>query len=148
MKKIFIFIIGLIGFQNAFAFSGLGNVFQKSSTTNSVVKSFQMNNNYQTFSNYSVSTTIENGTTIKEFINNSGLVFAVNWSGQMMPDIKALLGQYQPNSQNHSMGGLHSSLYKDANLVIYKTGNMRLNQGVAYVKDLIPTSFDLNNLKP
>lgn len=148
MKKILILLIGLIFFQNAFAIQGLGDVFQQQTTNNNLIKSLKMQNNYQTFLNYSVSITIENGTTIQEFINNNGLIFAVNWSGQMMPNLKELLGQYQSNSQNNSIKGLHSSLYTDANLVVYKTGNMRLNQGVAYVKDLLPINFNLNNLKP
>lgn len=148
MKKIILLILSFIIFPNAFALTGLGNTFSVGTYSSNTTKVLNANKSYQSFSNYSMQTTIENGTTIKEFINTNDIVFAVNWSGQIMPNLQQLLGQYNGTTQKNRLGGLHSSLYQDSNLVIYKTGNMRLNQGVAYIKDFLPPNFDVNILKP
>lgn len=148
MKKIILLILGFIIFSNAFALTGLGNTFQVATYSSNTTKILSANKSYQSFLNYSVQTTIENGTTIKEFINTNNIVFAVNWSGQIMPNLQQLLGQYNGTTKKGKLNGLHSSLYQDSNLVIYKTGNMRLNQGVAYIKDFLPPNFDVNILKP
>ena len=39
-------------------------------------------------------TTLPTGTRVREYVSESGTVFAVTWEGPFLPDLKALLGKY------------------------------------------------------
>ncbi|MEJ2362585.1 MAG: DUF2844 domain-containing protein [Gammaproteobacteria bacterium] len=90
------------------------------------------------------------GTTIKEFITPAGIVFAVTWSGPLMPDMQQLLGQYFTDyvnaaKQNH---GSHTHLdIHQAGLVVQAAGYMRAFSGIAYVPSLMPPGVTVAQLK-
>lgn len=55
----------------------------------------------QTSGNLVITTlTLANGTTVKEYANAGGVVFAVSWSGPGRPDLRELLGSHFDTMQN------------------------------------------------
>ena len=45
---------------------------------------------------------LDNGTRVQEFVTPAGLVFAVNWRGPVLPDLRALLGDYMGIFQRYT----------------------------------------------
>lgn len=81
------------------------------------------------------------GITIKEFVTNSGTVFAVSWQGPFMPDLQQLLGQYFSNYVNAARskrGGHHQLTLSQPGLVIHSQGHMRAFSGQAYLPSKLP----------
>ena len=66
-------------------------------------------------------TTLDSGTTVREYVDASGTVFAVSWSGPVLPDLKQLLGPYfdtlaAPRSNPHQRRG--QRMIKQSDVVI------------------------------
>ncbi len=80
------------------------------------------------------------GTTLREFVSPSGVVFAIAWRGPVMPDLKQAFGRYfdQYVASENKQGGLHHRLVSDSDLVVQSSGRMRLFKGKAYVPQLLP----------
>lgn len=90
------------------------------------------------------------GTTVREFINDSGKVFAVAWTGPLLPDFAQTLGKYFPqyaaNASAHRVGTRHFSL-QGTDLVVQSNGRMRAFFGTAYVPSLLPANFSVQNIQ-
>jgi hypothetical protein len=99
--------------------------------------------------------TTASGTLVREFISPAGVVFAVSWSGQSMPNLQQTFGAYftqfqaavqarraqQPHLHGHNHLDIHTS-----SLVVHAMGHMRQYFGVAYVPALIPTNVSISDL--
>jgi len=90
-------------------------------------------------------TTLEGGTTVREYINASGIVFAVSWSGPFKPDLKKLLDGYfdamVAESAKSPRAG-HSQLRVNRpDLIIISGGHMRAFEGKAYLPAAFPAGF-------
>jgi hypothetical protein len=87
--------------------------------------------------------TNDNGMRVREFLNRNGSVFAVSWSGPVIPDLRMLLGSsfasYIKELAAIKQPGTHRSLrLASAELVVESGGHMRAYSGRAYLPLLIP----------
>jgi hypothetical protein len=94
----------------------------------------------------------DSGVRVREFLNQGGVVFAVSWSGPVMPDLQALLGAhyaaYRAGLAALDHPGLHRSVrVASSTLVVESGGHLRAYAGRAYLPALIPagvTAADLH----
>lgn len=89
------------------------------------------------------------GVIIKEFLSNSGTVFAVSWQGPLMPDLKQLLGQYFNNyvtAAKNNRGGHNHLGIQQADLVVQSSGHLRAFSGFAYIPSLMPAGVTVEQL--
>lgn len=83
------------------------------------------------------------GTLVREYVSPAGKVFAVTWSGQFMPQMQQILGNYFSQytaalqAQPHRYGHRPLDL-RLPGLVIQTGGHMRAYSGRAYVPDMLP----------
>jgi hypothetical protein len=102
---------------------------------------------------YSIKETLlDNGTQVQEFVTPAGVVFAVTWRGPLLPDLRALLGDYLSLFQQHTeatrqagMRGGPVNLVQER-LVLRSSGRMGHFSGYAYVPSLVPTGLNINDL--
>ena len=92
------------------------------------------------------------GTRVREYLTRSGLVFAVSWSGPVVPDLRQLLGShydsYAKGLSALSHPGLRRSLRIASDKVIVESGgHMRAYSGRAYLPALIPPGVPLSELR-
>ena len=107
------------------------------------------------FNNYTVRKTVQaNGTTVSEYANSSGVVFAVAWQGRSMPDLSALLGSYfsgfkaQADATRNTRNiGTPVNISTDS-VVVHSGGRMRNFSGNAYVPALIPSGVTISDVLP
>jgi hypothetical protein len=94
----------------------------------------------------------QNSTTIKEFADNSGIVFAVGWSGQHHPDLMRLFGKHFSNFKTalaQTPRGPHRAPLeiKNSDIVVRMGGHMGAVRGFAYVPSLVPDGVSVGDLK-
>ncbi len=96
--------------------------------------------------------TADPGIRVREFLNPSGVVFAVSWSGPVMPDLRPLLGAHyaaysgELAALNHP--GLHRSVrFASPDLVVESGGHLRAYTGRAYLPALIPAGVAVTDLR-
>lgn len=89
------------------------------------------------------------GTTVREFVSPSGVVFAVAWRGPTMPDLKQALGRYFDRyaTSDNKQGGLHNRVVSDSDLVVQSSGRMRLFTGRAYIPQLLPSGVTPDQIR-
>ena len=90
-----------------------------------------------------------NGTVVREYLSPAGKVFAVSWRGPMMPDLSQMLGTYyeqflQAPSAAH-VRQRHLSI-EQPGLVVQSSGRMRAFFGRAWVPQLLPQNFSVNEI--
>jgi hypothetical protein len=87
------------------------------------------------------------GTTVREFANADGIVFAVSWKGPFQPDLRQALGtyfdEYKTAPRARRYGHSHD-IVEQPGLVVHSTGHMRSFAGIAYVPQLIPAGMALS----
>ncbi|MGE0071487.1 MAG: DUF2844 domain-containing protein [Thiomonas sp.] len=91
------------------------------------------------------------GTTVTEYANAAGTVFAITWKGPFKPDLQQLLGSYfapYVQAANAQPQQLNLSLVKGSDIVVHSGGRMRGFFGVAWVPSLLPPGFDPATLQP
>jgi hypothetical protein len=93
-----------------------------------------------------------NGMRVREFLNRNGSVFAVTWSGPVVPNLRTLLGAsfegYIKSVAALTQPGLHRSLrIATSELVVESGGHMRAYSGRAYLPLLIPTGVSTADLR-
>lgn len=96
-----------------------------------------------------VRVTLQSGTTVHEFVDATGTVFAVSWSGPFKPDLKALLGRHFDRLHAGTPGreADHSHLQVDnTDLVVQSSGHMGAYEGRAWVPSRLPTGFDTEHM--
>lgn len=102
--------------------------------------------------NYTVQqNTDEAGTTVREYADNNGVVFAVSWEGPVKPDLKQLLGHYFQTFIDASAATPHASTgpitIRENDLVVHAGGHPRAFFGSAYVPTLIPSGVAIDALQ-
>ena len=86
---------------------------------------------------------LDTGTVVHEFVDASGVVFAVSWSGPFLPDLRELLGASFPALQDSAARGHTSALsISRPDLVLVSAGHMRAFQGRAWLPTRLPAGFD------
>jgi hypothetical protein len=102
--------------------------------------------------NYTVQEVASDATTVREYINPEGIIFAVAWDGMAHPDLTALLGSYASDyhsakqKQPRRHGQKRSQVTGDK-VVVETGGHMRNLRGRAYLPTLIPEGVALNEIK-
>ena len=104
------------------------------------------------FSQYQVIETKVDATTVREYVNADGFVFAIAWNGLSHPDLSLYLGKYFSEydslvKDSARPAGRAPMTIKTSSLVLTKKGHMRDVRGSAYDPDLLPLDFDLGELK-
>lgn len=101
---------------------------------------------------YSVHEFTADGTTIKEYSNMEGIVFAVSWRGLAAPDLEVLFGSYFSEYQDTlevapRQPGKRSVSMKTGRMIVRRSGHMRDQRGFAHVPSLVPTGLNLGDLE-
>jgi len=89
---------------------------------------------------------LDSGTTVREFVDSTGAVFAVSWSGPFLPDLKELLGVHFGSIASHGRGrGPERSrlAVQDTDAVIVSEGRMGAFEGRAWLPSRLPAGFDV-----
>jgi hypothetical protein len=89
-------------------------------------------------------------TIVREYVSASGKVFAVSWSGPLLPDFRQTLGRYFDDYNSGAsaprVGRRHLTIER-ADLVVNSHGHMRAFYGNAYVPSLLPPNFSVADIK-
>ncbi|TFZ08611.1 DUF2844 domain-containing protein [Ramlibacter humi] len=86
---------------------------------------------------------LDSGTTVREYVDSSGAVFAVSWSGPYLPDLQQLLGQSFDALASAPASRSRSALAIDrTDVVIRSTGRMGAFEGRAWLPPRLPAGFD------
>jgi hypothetical protein len=94
---------------------------------------------------------LQNGT-IRQFARADGLVFAVAWSGAMVPDLDPLLGRFAADYRDAQpepgpRTGRRSARVTGAEVVVETWGRMRAYRGRAWVPALLPEGVVADELE-
>ena len=93
---------------------------------------------------------LPSGTVVREFVAQSGAIFAVAWRGPTMPNLRQALGKYFDNYVATAKATpLHHRRLDIAqtDLVVHASGHMRAFSGIAYLPQAIPSGVSLGELK-
>ncbi len=95
---------------------------------------------------------LASGTTVREYANPVGIVFAVSWKGAALPDLGTLLGDHYPSfkaqtdqARRAGMRRAPVNMERDG-LVLQSMGHMRNFFGSAYVPALVPAGVSISNV--
>jgi hypothetical protein len=146
--SLFMLLLSLLLGANAFA--ALGE--QATTIVADSGKLSAKQKNADVFSKYSVQELTSDANTIKEFVDNNGVIFAIAWRGIDNPDLSVILGSYYAaykldEAAKPKVHGRHEFQIKRENLVVQKWGNMRSLRGRAYDPSLIPAGVSINEIK-
>jgi hypothetical protein len=96
---------------------------------------------------------VADGSSIKQYVNAAGVVFAVSWRTRLKPNLEALLGTQlvaQVASASTATGvasiKARQSVHQP-NLVLHQGGRMNAFSGLAYVPTLVPNGIDAETLR-
>jgi hypothetical protein len=90
------------------------------------------------------------GTTVREYVSQDGMVFAVAWQGPLMPDLRQTLGRYFDRytaAASEKRAGRRQVAVRDSDLVVQSSGHMRSFSGRAYLPQLLPQGVTLEELR-
>lgn len=87
--------------------------------------------------------TAPTGVRVREYLGSSGTVFAVAWSGPVVPDLQALLGAHYADYVKALAGLTSPGLHRSVRLVlpgavVESSGHLRAYAGRAYLPGRIP----------
>jgi uncharacterized protein DUF2844 len=84
--------------------------------------------------------TTPSGTVVREYVAPSGKVFAVAWSGPLMPDLRQLLGPHFEALEKRAAkrGTRGPTEIVQPGLVVRSSGHMRAFAGSAYLPGEMP----------
>lgn len=96
-------------------------------------------------------TTLASGTTVREYVDASGTVFAVSWNGPFLPDLRTLLGDQFTTltsaSARRAKAGHNKVLVQQSDVTIESGGHMRAYNGRAWINSLLPAGFDTSDIE-
>ncbi len=93
---------------------------------------------------------LPSGTLVREFAGPDGKVFAVAWSGPVMPDLRQTLGQYFDSyvaAAKAPHAGHHQLQIQRSDLVVQAGGHMRAYSGRAYLPQTVPAGVSVGDLR-
>ncbi len=94
--------------------------------------------------------TLPSGTVVREFVAQSGAVFAVAWRGPTIPNLRQALGKYFDNyvaaAKATSVHQRHLDITQ-TDLVVHAVGHMRAFSGIAYMPQAIPSGVSVGELQ-
>ncbi len=93
---------------------------------------------------------LPSGTVVREFVSQSGAVFAVAWRGPTMPNLRQALGAYFDSYVAAAKVAPINSRRVDiarTDLVVHAMGHMRSFSGTAYVPAVVPVGVSVGELQ-
>ena len=90
---------------------------------------------------------LDSGTTVQEYVDSAGTVFAVSWSGPFLPDLKEILGAHfdAMTAQAGKRRDERSRLsVRRSDVVIDSAGRMGAFEGRAWVPAKVPAGFEVD----
>jgi hypothetical protein len=93
------------------------------------------------------------GITVREYVSNTGTVFAVAWEGRFPPNLEQLLGQYYPaiqeatKQQRQQRRGRGPVMIQLPGIVYESAGNQRSFQGRSFVPEMLPTGVQASDIR-
>ncbi len=96
---------------------------------------------------------LTDGSRVRQYVNASGVVFAVSWHSRLKPNLSELLGRhYQAYAAVQRpvpslMAARQASLSRANDLVVHASGRSAAHAGWAYVPSLTPGGFDVAALR-
>jgi hypothetical protein len=101
---------------------------------------------------YTVSqSTLDSGTTVREYSGANGVVFAVGWNGPTLPDLRTLLGDKFASmtsaAAKRPKAGHSQLAVEQSDVVIVSNGHMRSFAGHAWIPSALPAGFDINTIE-
>ena len=95
--------------------------------------------------------TLDSGTTVHEYLDVTGTVFAVSWSGPVVPNLKELLGSHFDTlvaHVNNTPRARRSQLVVTRDdVVIVSGGHMGAFEGKAWIPAKLPAGFKPADIK-
>ena len=94
--------------------------------------------------------TLKSGTVVDEYVDASGTVFALSWSGPFKPNLKKLLGRHFGRLAQHSGQPRANRSRVDVDtgdVVVQSSGHMGAFVGQAWVPARLPAGFDPQEMK-
>jgi hypothetical protein len=96
--------------------------------------------------------TTDTGMRVREYLGRDGVVFAVSWSGPVLPDLQRLLGshyvEYTTALAALTRPGLHRSVrIASSELVVESGGHLRAYAGRAYLPMRVPAGIATADLR-
>ena len=90
--------------------------------------------------------TLDNGVTVREYVDSAGTVFAIGWEGPVLPDFRRLLATYFASYQLAVRSQQHGVSLNTPELVLESGGRMRAFMGRAYLPAKVPASISVNDI--
>jgi len=90
------------------------------------------------------------GTVVHEYTGSDGKVFAIMWSGPVMPNLRQTLGHYFDGyvaAAKANRSGHHHLEIDQADLVVRSAGHVRAFSGIAYLPQAIPSGVSIGALQ-
>ncbi|HEV2290078.1 MAG TPA: DUF2844 domain-containing protein [Candidatus Acidoferrales bacterium] len=93
------------------------------------------------------------GVVVREYVSQSGMVFAVAWQGPTQPDLRQVLGTYfttftqAVQAQRATRVARGPLVIKQPGLVVEIGGHMRWFVGRAYVPGMVPVGVALEEIR-
>lgn len=98
--------------------------------------------------------TLPSGTVVHEYMSAAGTVFAIAWTGPLLPPLKQLLGtdHFTQYTQAVNAAQASGSLRGRTNvvlddLVVLSGGHMGAFSGTAYLRSALPAGFSANDIQ-
>ncbi len=97
--------------------------------------------------------TMADGSSIREFVSPSGVVFAVAWSTRLKPDLEALFGAHAPAyaaaaSEALRVPGIRRHIeLRRGDLVVRSTVHLNAYVGKAWLQSLVPQGVGVDALR-
>jgi len=102
---------------------------------------------------YSIHEFALDGTTVREYVSPTGIVFGIAWNGLAHPDLTRLLGSYTGEYETalrqtpRKPGLRRHEVLKTDHVVVEKWGHMRNLQGRAYAPALLPPGVSSDEIR-
>jgi hypothetical protein len=96
--------------------------------------------------------TLADGSSIREFANADGIVFAVAWSTRLKPRLDALLGAQAgryaaaASAAMATPGVRHGVSLSSGDLVVQASAHLNAHVGIAYLRSLVPEGVRIDEL--
>ncbi len=94
-----------------------------------------------------ITQSLPNGLTVRQYLDATGLVFAVGWEGPVLPDFARLLGPHFAAYTNALPKQRRGVNLHDGTVVIESGGMMRSYAGRAYLSVKLPLGWSVNDIR-
>jgi hypothetical protein len=94
--------------------------------------------------------TLPSGTLVREYVSQSGAIFAIAWRGPTVPNLRQALGKYFDSYVSAAKGtpvGHRRLDISSTDLVVHAMGHMRAFTGIAYLPQAIPSGVSVGELQ-